>query len=262
MLAGGMESVYPNEDPDSYRTVLEAGKRYSLFLQHADDLRLGVEIVDLVTGNTVQPDGDYGPPHTSPDGYAYRSIEFVAPSDGDYLVRVKGVQPGTNLGQYLVSLDPMDGFSGTGAATGRLGVQAMGNYAWEAEVTGSTTPKYFYIYRRGALDTGTTVNWTLNAPGGTSVTGTSTMTFATAADFTGATAGVVSFRPGEMYALLTVQTLGDASVENNEAFSVSISAPAGYATEGGGAAFAYIRDVTSTATYSETESSTRPCATS
>ncbi|MBL8491931.1 MAG: hypothetical protein JNM82_14210, partial [Rhodocyclaceae bacterium] len=116
MVAGWMESSYPNEDADSYRTVLEAGKRYSLYLQHADDLRLAVEIVDPATGNAVQPDSDFGPPHTSPDGYAYRSIQFTAPASGDYVVRVKGVQPGNNLGQYLVSLDPMDEFSGTGAA--------------------------------------------------------------------------------------------------------------------------------------------------
>ncbi|HMX16318.1 MAG TPA: Calx-beta domain-containing protein, partial [Rhodocyclaceae bacterium] len=259
MVAGWMENGTTGgggEDTDSFKSILEAGKSYYLRLQFATEMRLTAEIVDLTTGIVVQPGSLYDTDYAS--NYTEESLQFMAPSAGEYLIRIKGADPGETLGQYLAWLDPIDKYSGTDAPTGRLGVQALGSSVYEPDATGTSTPFYFFVYRRGALDTATTVNWTLNAPGGTFTetfgTATGTATFATAADFSGATAGVVSFKPGDWVQMLTVMVANDASAEGNEAFSVVLSTPsAGFAIEGGdgttAAAYSYIRD---SAAYSAT----------
>jgi hypothetical protein len=80
------------------------------------------------------------------------------------------------------------------------------------EGNASTTPFTFTVTRSAGIGS-STVNWSL-------VHGTTS-----AADFSGATSGSVSFASGQTSKVITVYALGDTVFENSEAFSVQLAGP-------------------------------------
>ena len=111
---------------------------------------------------------------------------------------------------------------GTASAAGTIlnddlpAVSIVATAASKAEGTGGTTPFTFTVSRNNALGT-SLVSWTV-------LHGTTT-----AADFSGATSGVVSFLAGETSKTITVNVVADSTIELNESFSVRLSGTRGSA---------------------------------
>ncbi len=110
-----------------------------------------------------------------------------------------------------------------GAALAPIGAPPVGTSlaiaatdASKAEGNTGTSWFTFTVTRTGNADT--TVNWTLNH-----VT-------STAADFSGAVSGAVSFGAGDSTKTITVNVVGDTAIEANETFSIALSDPTGGAT--------------------------------
>jgi hypothetical protein len=94
--------------------------------------------------------------------------------------------------------------------------------ATNPEGNSGTTPFTFTVTRSGNTTGATTVNW--------AVTGSGTNP-ADATDFGGTLpTGTVSFAAGETTKTITVNVAGDATVEPNETFTVTLSSPSGAAT--------------------------------
>jgi len=89
--------------------------------------------------------------------------------------------------------------------------------AVKAEGNSGTTPFTFTVTRTGDTTVAHSANWAVS---GAAVTG---------ADFVGGVlpTGTVSFAAGETSKVITVNVAGDAAVESNEAFTVTLSAPTG-----------------------------------
>ncbi|TMJ18332.1 MAG: hypothetical protein E6G92_00275 [Alphaproteobacteria bacterium] len=92
-----------------------------------------------------------------------------------------------------------------------------------AEGNSGTTDFTFTVTRSGGSEGAVGATWTLNLPGGAN---------ADAGDFAGAQplSGSVSFADGETSKTITVQVQGDALVEPDEGFTVTLSSPTGGAT--------------------------------
>ncbi len=88
------------------------------------------------------------------------------------------------------------------------------------EGNSGTTPFTFTVTRSGLLTGASSVNWTVAGVGGLA---------ANAADFTGGVlpSGTVNFAPGQTSQTISVGVAGDTTVEYDERFSVTLSAPAG-----------------------------------
>ena len=106
-------------------------------------------------------------------------------------------------------------------------VSIVATAASKAEGTGGTTPFTFTVSRNNALGT-SLVSWTV-------LHGTTT-----AADFSGATSGVVSFLAGETSKTITVNVVADSTIELNESFSVRLSGTRGSSLGAGSVATATI----------------------
>ncbi|KAF0165884.1 MAG: Ig family protein [Rhodocyclaceae bacterium] len=241
-VPGWIETSFGGEEVDSQLTSLQAGTHYALEFQHPDTYRLEIEVVDRTTGLVVATVNEFLPPHGSPDGYVNRGFEIVAPTTGEYLINVKGTVPGGTLGHYTLNLEALDAFHDSSTAPGSVvGIQAFGTQVMENNTTAST--QNFYVYRRGNLETASTVNWTLDAPGGTATTTAGTFYYADTADFTlaHATSGTVSFAAGQSMAFLSFDVNGDVELENVERYSVTLSGAVNSGIEpGGGSAGASI----------------------
>ena len=122
---------------------------------------------------------------------------------------------------------------GTASAAGTIlnddlpAVSIVATAASKAEGTGGTTPFTFTVSRNNALGT-SLVSWTV-------LHGTTT-----AADFSGATSGVVSFLAGETSKTITVNVVADSTIELNESFSVRLSGTRGSSLGAGSVATATI----------------------
>ncbi|MBV9251501.1 MAG: hypothetical protein JO227_19915, partial [Acetobacteraceae bacterium] len=100
---------------------------------------------------------------------------------------------------------------------------------------GATTPFTFTVTRSGDTSVAHTVHWAVTGSGANP---------ATAADFVGDVlpSGTVSFAPGQTRQTITVNVAGDNTVEPDEGFTVSLSAPSIGAVIGTAAASGTIRN--------------------
>ena len=120
----------------------------------------------------------------------------------------------------VVLTSPVGAVLGTATAAGTIvnddlpTVSIAATSANKAEGNTGTTGFTFTVTRSSGVGT-STVNW--------AVANTSTA----AADFSGATSGVVSFLAGETSKVITVNVVGETTIELNEAFNVVLSGPSG-----------------------------------
>src|SRR6185369_3132007 len=103
-----------------------------------------------------------------------------------------------------------------GGASASLAIAATD--ASKAEGNGGSTPFTFTVTRSGDTSGASSATYTVSGSGTNA---------ATAADFTGAAfpTGTVSFAAGETSKLVTINVAGDSTVEPNEGFTVTLSAP-------------------------------------
>ncbi len=129
--------------------------------------------------------------------------------------------------EFTVSLsNPAPGLEiGAGTATGTIvndDLPRVAVYAYlttKAEGSSGTTPFVFTIGLAEANFTGgQTVAWSIAGSGANP---------ANAADFAGATSGTVTYAPGEAVRYLTIDVVGDVSVEPDEGFAMTLSNPSG-----------------------------------
>jgi Ca2+-binding RTX toxin-like protein len=86
--------------------------------------------------------------------------------------------------------------------------------AVRAEGTGASTPFTFAVSRAGDTASAASVGWSIAAAGGVALD-----------DFAGQTSGQVQFAAGQANATLTIDVAGDAVVEANEGFTVTLAGP-------------------------------------
>ncbi len=129
--------------------------------------------------------------------------------------------------EFTVSLsNPAAGLAiVAGTATGTIvndDLPTVAVYAYlttKAEGSSGTTPFVFTIGLAEANFTGgQTVAWSIAGSGANP---------ANAADFAGATSGTVTYAPGEAVRYLTIDVVGDVSVEPDEGFAMTLSNPSG-----------------------------------
>ncbi|MEI6257766.1 MAG: Calx-beta domain-containing protein, partial [Planctomycetota bacterium] len=159
---------------------------------------------------------------SNPIGALDASFNFTATA-GTYYLRVQGTGEGdplstgytkyASLGQYTAS------FEGSSTPPPTLVIAATS--ADKVEGTGAgTTPFTFTVTRGGDLAASSTVSW--------AVTGSGTNQ-ASAADFAGSVlpSGSMSFAANEATKTITVNVSADSTVESDEGFTVTLSAPTG-----------------------------------
>jgi predicted extracellular nuclease/Ca2+-binding RTX toxin-like protein len=95
-----------------------------------------------------------------------------------------------------------------------------------AEGDTGTTAFTFTVLRSGGDDGAVSATWTLDAPGGANLADLVDL------DPNQATSGTVSFADGETSKTITVLVQGDVSIETDETFLVTLSAPTGGASLG------------------------------
>ncbi len=133
-------------------------------------------------------------------------LDYTATRSGTYYLSAQGYSNST--GGYALSaalVTPV-------AVTPTVSVSATNASQFEGEI--GTRAFTFTVTRSSGVGSGT-VNWAVRH-------GTTD-----AADFSGATSGVVNFAAGETRRTLTVQVAGDQIQEGDENFSVELSTPAG-----------------------------------
>ena len=109
--------------------------------------------------------------------------------------------------------------------------------ATKPEGDAGSTGFTFTVTRAGRSDIAASATWTVTGSGAAP---------AGAGDFTGAAlpTGSVSFAPGQTTQTVTVPVAGDSTVETDEGFSVTLSAPSGATIAGGPATGAIVNDDT------------------
>ena len=153
-----------------------------------------------------------------------------------------------NEGFEVTLANPSAGITiGTASATGtiqnddaRLSIAATSATLPEGN-TGTTTAFTFTVTRAGNITQASTASWSVTGTGSNPANGT---------DFTGGVLpmGTVSFASGETSKTITVNINGDTTVELNEQFAVTLSAPSTGSVIGTATATATIQaeDVTTT----------------
>ena len=147
---------------------------------------------------------------------------FSSPDDGVYgreLWVTDGTPEGTSLVTDInggVASSTPYGFISLGAVNSSLSVAAAS--AGKAEGNAGSTSYTFTAIRTGDTSTAQTATWAVTGSGANAATG---------ADFVGAVlpAGTVSFGIGVTSQTITVYVQGDTAVEDDEGFTVTLSAP-------------------------------------
>lgn len=142
--------------------------------------------------------------------------------------------------RFTVTLsDPSNGIAiGKASAAGMIrnddvpSVSIAATKAVHREGNSGTTPFTFTVTRSGDSSSAGSVHWTV---GGSAVTGS---------DFTGGAlpTGVVTFAAGETSKVIAVRVAGDAIVEADESFTVTLSNPSAGMVIGAGSAVGTIRN--------------------
>ncbi len=140
---------------------------------------------------------------------------------GAYFLKIDGVGAGTptaptptgysdyaSIGQYTIS--------GTLAPAGGDSLSIVATDASKNEGNSAATAYTFTVNRTGDVSGTTTVSYNVAGSGNSP---------ATAADFVGGAfaSGSLTFAPNELSKVITVEVLGDTTVESNETFAVNLS---------------------------------------
>lgn len=189
-------------DQDWWRIDLVAGARYQFDLRASmgSSLDSYLRLIDA-SGNVLLTNDDA-------NGSRDAQIRYTASLSGTYFLSAQGY--GTRVGDYVLSATTL-GLSPPSPPP----PVTVGIFPVEASQTegDAGTRAFTFTVTRSSTEGAASVQWAVRH-------GTTD-----AADFSGATSGVVSFAAGQISQTLTLLVAGDRLREVDEAFSVELSAP-------------------------------------
>ena len=184
-------------DQDWWRVNLVAGTTYTFTMNAASGSTLDTYLRLLnATGTQLAFNDDVAA------GVFNSQIVYTATTTGTHYLSAQGFN-GVSTGAYSI-----------GATSPQPSIGIAATSADKVEGQSGTTGFTFTVTRNTGVGTAS-VNWALQH-------GTTT-----AADFTGATSGTVTFAAGETSKVITLGVVGDTAIESDETFSVVLSGAVG-----------------------------------